>query len=466
MYTIFIQVFSQRLSTPFIFHMRKYTNSHFSVCKNEHAEVKLELEKQEEQNKNLTQKIEQLSSERGDLQQLVLTLQQTVKDAAAGLSATQDERNKLQDSLEESNTLCLQLESRLTNKQEKEETLEEYKRKIKVLEAKEAASMSEKENTIASMMKMEANHNEAVAELQKQVSDSTLQFSERIDQLSTLSNEKAMVTADLATLKDTVERQRQKILELETTIVILGGDLDEANAHVNKLLASDKIIEQRSPSLASTDDERLDVETDSMSSEKHSITSNLSTSKSEIKAQRIKIAQLESSIKLLSAERKTANAEVPNTDEKNKMTERLEIEKAEAVARASEMEGNLAALQMKADDLTFELEASTNEINVLKTKLAEAESKNVSALTADEILNHGVHKSKFAELKISQSTKTAPTAQVQNTMKDYGDNLQKLNAKLRDTDDTNAILKEAIQDIQVEKVSSLSIFNLDHRILV
>jgi hypothetical protein len=40
---------------------------------------------------------------------------------------------------------------------------------------------------------------------------------------------------------------------------------------------------------------------------------------------------------------------------------------------------------------------------------------------------------------------------------DHQDELQELNVKLRDIKDNNVVLEEAIQDIQVEKVSNLNI---------
>merc|ERR1712194_302333 len=94
-----------------------------SIRSSTHTELKTELEKREEQNENLIQQMEQLNSEHGDLQQLILSLQQEVTDTTVDLRTTKRERNELQDSLQETNELCLQLESRLSGKREKERML-------------------------------------------------------------------------------------------------------------------------------------------------------------------------------------------------------------------------------------------------------------------------------------------------------------------------------------------------------
>ena len=368
--------------------------------------------------------MEQLNSEHGDLQQLILSLQQEAKDINTSLSTTVDERDNLQDSLEETNQLCLELESRLSDKREKERMLEDSKVKIETLEellaeanknlASAGLAQTEKENALTAMADMETKHQETLTGLHKQISDSTSQVSKLINQLSTTTNEKAAFVTDLAATKDLAEHQKQKISQLETAIVTLGQERDTASARVSELLEGNKQLEQELASLASSAEKskstidrlentikHLQTEADATKSEKDTTVSYLSAMENETEVQRAKIAQLESSIKSLTAERDAANAAVlagsnsaeqvlsslaSTADERKMAIDRLEAEKANLLARTLKMESTIKDLQQKnSNGEGHKVEDQQDKLKKLNSELINVKDKNVALQEAIQV---------------------------------------------------------------------------------
>jgi len=441
------------------------TRVKYSVLQIEQKELKKEFENRVEQNENLMRQMEQLNTENGEFQQQILTLEQKINDVSTNLSSTQEERNKLQDSLQETSELCLQMESKLSShKREKEQLLEECQGKIAHLEemlaqtegASEAAglAMTEKEKAITDMTAMDSMHQEVLAGLQSRITDSLSQVSKLISEKASLATKFESGMSDLSIMKENAEAQTNKITQLESSIESLSTERDAANARVADLVSGNESAEQ--------------------------VLSSLKSDKNELAS---------------------------NADESKKTTIRLDAEKAEAIAKASSMEDTINELQDKAKSQAADLNASKSEINDLVAQIEainqqqtkaepnsnanpldiEKEGANSNSTDQNNPANEDPEtkvqalQSVIDELKetIAQITteNTAISAQnisalpqsseasaddlmkdlvevnnnVQRLKEDHQQKLQKLNTELRDLRDNNIILEEGLQDVQVEK---------------
>ena len=102
--------------------------------------------------------MEALNGENNDLQQQIITLENSI-------TPMQDERNKLQDSLQETSALCLEIEGKLSSyKREKDELVETYKSKLDDMQKLLAGNTTEKEQAAK-------GHQEIVDGLQAHISD-------------------------------------------------------------------------------------------------------------------------------------------------------------------------------------------------------------------------------------------------------------------------------------------------------
>ena len=407
-----------------------------SVLQIDYKELKKELSKREEQTESTFRQMEALNAENGDIQRQLQTSEEQLNDACANLKSTQEERNKLQNSLQETSQLCLQMESKLTSyKEEKEQAMQEQQSKIAELErmlshTEEAAAAVG--ITAAEKAEMESRHREAVTE-------STSQVSKLIDQLSTMSSEKAglaskfeSVSSDLSTAKAKVEAQTNLIAQLESSVDSIASDRDAANLRVTELLAGN---------------ERSDRVLSSLQIEKND---------------------------LLSAGKESEETIV-----------KLEAE-------VGHMENTISGLRVKAESLAVDLEASKSEIVGLQAQVDAANQGNITAGhtrgAANNIDPTAMENSTIVEYEArikalqsaidqlkesndrlttentsvpSQSTEASAmmndlmevNKNIQLLKQEHEGELQRMKLELRDLRDNNTILEEGLQDVQVEKAS-------------
>jgi chromosome segregation ATPase len=186
--------------------------------------------------------LEQLSNKNNDLQNVIQSLENS-------LQSTKEERDSLHASLGETREVCSKLESMLSTFKEAN-----YERRVDELQNQlnetETALATAKEQAMQDSAQTELTLQKVVAGHQSHISDLTSQISKLIDQLSTLSGEKAIVgakvesvTMELSTMKFKAEAQANKISQLESTIVSLTQQRDTADMlspHLSSPLPSGK----------------------------------------------------------------------------------------------------------------------------------------------------------------------------------------------------------------------------------
>lgn len=184
----------------------------------------------------LRSQLEQLSNKNNDLQNVIQSLENS-------LQSTKEERDSLHASLGETREVCSKLESMLSTFKEAN-----YERRVDELQNQlnetETALATAKEQAMQDSAQTELTLQKVVAGHQSHISDLTSQISKLIDQLSTLSGEKAIVgakvesvTMELSTMKVKAEAQANKISQLESTIVSLTQQRDTADSRPKECLA-------------------------------------------------------------------------------------------------------------------------------------------------------------------------------------------------------------------------------------
>ncbi len=179
--------------------------------------------------------LEQLNIKNGDLQTVIQSLENS-------LQSTRDERDALNDTLRETREGCSKLESTLSSFNETN-----YERRVDELQNQlnetETALAAEKEQAMRDSVQMESTLQKVVAGHHSHISDLTSQISKLIDQLYTVSGEKAIlgakiesVTTELSTMKVEAEAQASKISQLESSIVSLTQQRDAADSRVAECL--------------------------------------------------------------------------------------------------------------------------------------------------------------------------------------------------------------------------------------
>jgi len=463
-----------------------YLYSPYSALTNEQIELKAELSKREEQNDDLIKQMEALNNEHNDLQEQINTLEEKI-------GTTQDERNMLQDSLQETSQLCLQMEAKLSSyKHDKDKAIEEYEGKVEglqqVIAEKEVeltdfrlASTTEKDETSKAIAEVESRHEEAITELQGQITDSAAQVSKLIDQLSTVSNEKADLASELASVKKEAEAQASDLAHLESSFDALTKERDMAKSRVTELMSGNESVEEVLSDLQSEKDELITKaderetainELESKAEEREKMLSDLQSEKEE-------------SLATLSNLQSEKDELLSKAEERETTISGLEAEKEEALTNVADLQAkidNQAADLNEAKSKLDELEAQIEVANEQQTKATE--DKDALALAVDE------HKETIARLEAEKEeirpTKDSSTesdndheAKIQELQTEI-DKLKDANAQLeedkaaleknqnhsaapqsnetsidtnelRDLKDNNILLQEAVQDIQVEK---------------
>lgn len=237
------------------------------------------------------------------------------------------------------------------------------------------------------------------------------------------------------------------------------------------------------------------------SNEKSTLTTRLETVSSELsyvkdtaEAQATKIAQLDSSIETLTAERDMANIRVTDlasgnesvgrilaelqsekkqlssiAEERAKTIAGLEAEKEHAVANARSMESTINELQEKARSQETALDASKSDLDTLKARIEEAnkqcaqvnEEKNALALAADGH-NETIARLKADKVSALESVRTleAEKAEAVDKVKSLEVNIEKLHNSKSDSPATtpNNELQAKIQSLQ-SQVDELEVAN-------
>ena len=437
---------------------------HGSVLQIEHKELKNHLSKQEEQMEINVRQLEQLNIENADLQNVIRSLENN-------LSSTQGERDTLHDTLRENNAMCSQLESALASNKSDET---KYKRKLDELQnqftqaeaasAAAAIAVAEKEKAIHDLAELESEHQKIIAGIQSQISDSTSQVSKLIDQLSIASGEKATLAAkfesltmELSTMKDKADAQANKISQLESSLESLNEERDAANSRVAELLDGNAGLPSlllENNELVSIADERENV-IQSLKAETEQALTKARIAESTICELRGKTGRLaaeldasKSEISDLMAQMEAANRQQKQPDQSNN----------EAVAMTK-------ALQLEIDGLSnlkTEIELANQQLNEALTGKFEAEA-TIRALQSEinelKVVNTDLTKASSTAKTQHVSYSTQSTEAIEDLMKDlvevnsnfqrlkrdHNDEVQKLNAELRELRDNSAALEEAVQ---------------------
>ena len=441
-----------------------FSHVHGSVLQIEHKELKNHLSKQEEQMEINVRQLEQLNIENADLQNVIRSLENN-------LSSTQGERDTLHDTLRENNAMCSQLESALASNKSDET---KYKRKLDELQnqftqaeaasAAAAIAVAEKEKAIHDLAELESEHQKVIAGIQSQISDSTSQVSKLIDQLSIASGEKATLAAkfesltmELSTMKDKADAQANKISQLESSLESLNEERDAANSRVAELLDGNAGLPSlllENNELVSIADERENV-IQSLKAETEQALTKARIAESTICELRGKTGRLaaeldasKSEISDLMAQMEAANRQQKQPDQSNN----------EAVAMTK-------ALQLEIDGLSnlkTEIELANQQLNEALTGKFEAEA-TIRALQSEinelKIVNTDLTKASSTAKTQHVSYSTQSTEAIEDLMKDlvevnsnfqrlkrdHNDEVQKLNAELRELRDNSAALEEAVQ---------------------
>ena len=159
-----------------------------------------------------------------------------MNNISSDLSSTQEERNELRDSLRKTSELCTEMESKLSScKREKEEMLRKYRGEMQNLEE----MLNETHDASASVGLA------ITPEKDKHISDSSSQVSILTDVSTT--NKSGDLTKNGS--KDTTEKNTQ----LESSIMFLNAERDEANARAAELMSG---FQQVLSSLSASVDEK------------------------------------------------------------------------------------------------------------------------------------------------------------------------------------------------------------------
>jgi chromosome segregation ATPase len=393
-----------RRLNPFLY--VSFSHIYDSVLQIEHKQLTLKLSRQEEQNESLSRQLEQLNAENGDLQHRTTEL-------TSNFRAMQLERDTLQQSLKESSEKCSKLHyelSSITNFDEGQKALPQTPPSLTVA----GLDVMGKENAVEDSVEIESRNREVVNELQARISDSSLQISKLIDRLSLASSEKAVITTklesvthELSVMRETVETQKTKISQLETSIELLTVERDVATSLLTEVSAGNLALS----SLSSKTTDLMSV-----------------------------------------------------VDEKSKELLSVEVEKVQALGKVSTLEDIVKELQDNSKCLMDELASSKSETSMLLSQLELAnprpiedeDTNDVSASILDSgspnVINEyevkiNALQSEINSLKCARELSAiqvdSPTLPQITIEED-----QKLNAEMTELRDYNVALQEAIQGNQ------------------
>ena len=361
------------------------------------------MSRQEEQNESLSRQLEQLNAENGDLQHRTTEL-------TSNFRALELERDTLQQSLKESSEKCSKLQSELSSITKVQKELPQTSASPTVA----GLDVMGKENAVEDSVEIESRNREVVNELQARISDSSLQISKLIDRLSLASSEKAVITTklesvthELSVMRETVETQKNTILQLEASIELLTVERDVATSLLTEVSAGNLALS----SLSSETTDLMSV-----------------------------------------------------VDEKRKELLSVEVEKVQALTKVSTLEDIVKELQDNSKCLMDKLASSKSETNMLLSQLQLAnprpiEDEDTNDVSASILESGSPNVINEYEVKINalqseiNSLKCArelPAIQVdshtlpQITIEED----QKLNAEMTELRDYNVALQEAIQGNQ------------------
>ena len=426
------------------------------------------MTKRDEENESLMKQMEALNGENNDLQQQISTLENSI-------IPMQDERNKLQDSLQETSALCLEMEGKLSSyKREKDELVETYTSKLDDMQKLLAGNTTEKE-------KAAKGHQEIVDGLQAHISDQTVQISKLIDQLSTASNEKSTLTTRLETVsselsyvKDTAEAQATKIAQLDSSIETLTAERDMANVRVTDLASGNESVgrilaelQSEKKQLSSIAEERaktiagLEAEKEHAVANARSLESTINELQEKARSQEAALDASKSDLDTLKARIEEANKQCAQVNEEknalalaadghNETIARLKADKASALESVRTLEAEKVETLDKVKSLEVNIEKlhnsksdspATSPNDELHAKIQSLQSQ-VDEL---EVANTQLKEEVAANESRNQSALPQSTDEVKL------EEVKKLNDELRDLRDNNVLLQEAVQDIQVDK---------------
>ncbi len=311
--------------------------------------------------------LEQLNIENGDLQNVIQSLM-------INLQSAQGERDRLHDCLRETREMCSQLESTLssfkeTNYERKVDDLQNQLNQTETALAAAILASAEKEKAMQDLVQKESTLQEVINGHEAHISDLTSQISKLIDQLSTVSGEKAIVAAkvdsvtmELSTMSVRAKSQANKISELESAIESLTEERDRLAGTLSSSLSASLLSEKNALESNLNDKETETDELNNLENQIDGVDQNPTRVKSEADA-RIEADESEKN------ELEAINTEVAKTITYSpQSTEAIE----DLTKDIKEMNSNFLSPKRDHNDEFQQLNAELRELRENRAALEEA----------------------------------------------------------------------------------------------
>jgi len=404
--------------------------------------------------KRSIESLETVTKENADLSRQLSELR-TKHDSTMSNSAQTDvelgqTKSKLQTIIQEKKDLETKCASFSTERHDLSKLLEAKTAELSASQDKASNYLSNLEELKSKMTRISAQRNTAEKRVKELLSDSK-RLNETVAAMQIKKDELVMklsgVNSNLRTLKSENEL---KLNKSERACNEKANEIEQLKKQATKRMSQ---VYELTDQLSTALTEKAELE-----EKLESATADLSLMSEKAGSQRAKISKLESSIKSLTKQRDDAKSETIKSqtiDGASKAESyRLKEEKAEAVAKSTELENTVNELQGQIERLSADLNASKTLSNELKAQLEAASAKcNSSESRLEECLRE---LERISNRKESFSSLPSDIeANYKNTIHDLKESINQQNEEMQALNEAASASDSQIFDL-LAQVSSLT----------